>query len=191
MIGRHPETQKVEVTDSVLYSDFHTPKMLLRGMSPIARKLLLLKLIRKRKTGIRNPKIVFIHAQYGLGNRLRALGSAMAFARRTDRVLVLIWVLDQHLNCKFTELFVSNDEFVVSDSFEPGEGWPFESNLRNDAQMAQVKWYNYMRVNGKKVHTSDDVVEDDIAHHIYLSTCYVVQSPVTPFILRTQSTLRV
>lgn len=187
ILGRRRETRHIASTDSTLRDKFHIPNMLLRGMSPFARKLLLLKLMSKRRKGLKNPRTIFVHAQYGLGNRLRALGSGMAFARRTDRVLVLIWVPDQHLNCKYTDLFVTNDEFVTSDGFEPGEQWPFQKALAADPARKYVKWYNYMRANGTAPNTAEDEVKDDKDMHIYVSTCYVIQSPVTPFIIRTQS----
>lgn len=187
ILGRRPETRHTATTDSMLRDKFRIPNILLQGMSPFARKLLLLKLMGKRRKGLKNPRAIFVHAQYGLGNRLRALGSGMAFARRSDRVLVLIWVPDQHLNCKYTDLFVTNDEFVTSDGFEPGEQWPFRKARANDPAAEHVKWYNYMRINGTAPNTAEDEVKDDKDKHIYVSTCYVIQSPVTPFIIRTQS----
>ncbi|KAI0562243.1 hypothetical protein FGB62_63g017 [Gracilaria domingensis] len=187
ILGRHRETRKIKRTDSKLHEDYDIPEMLWRGMGELERKLLLLKLESKRRRGVKTPRIMFVHTQYGLGNRLRALGSAMAFARRTGRVLVLIWVPDQHLNCRFTDLFVASDEFVVSNSFSPGEEWPFALNKKKDRKMKDVKWYNFMRVNGVKVTSSEQPVLDDRQRHIYVSTCYVIQSPVTPFIIRTTS----
>lgn len=187
ILGRHRDTRCIRNTDSLLHKTYEIPKMLLRGMTPFARKLLLLKLQSKKRKGIAKPSVIFAHTQYGLGNRLRALGSAMAFARRTDRVLVLIWVPDQHLNCFYTDLFATSDEFVVSNMFSPREEWPFPKNFVADAAMRNVKWYNYMRVNGVKVNSTTDLVTDDADYHIYVSTCYVIQSPVTPFIIRTTS----
>lgn len=187
LLGRHVQTRDIRTTDRALASTFKVPRMFLRGMTPLARRLLLLKLLGKKRKGIDKPRVIFVHVQYGLGNRLRALGSAMAFARRTDRVLVLIWVPDQHLNCKYTDLFVTSDEFVISHKFGAREEWPFENNTKSDANMKMVKWYNFMRVNGLQVNSSSVLVTDDKAFHLYISTCYVIQSPVTPFIIRTTS----
>lgn len=187
LIGRHKETKSIEKADHMLRHTFNIPNMLLQSMEPFTRRLLLLKLMSKRRKGLKNPRVFFVHAQYGLGNRLRALGSAMAFARRTNRILVLIWVPDRHLNCKYTDLFVPNDEFVVADRFAAGEIWPYEKNHENDDRMKSVKWYNFMRINGIQANSADKRVVDDKLHHIYVSTCYVIQSPVTPFIIRTQS----
>jgi hypothetical protein len=43
--------------------------------------------------------------QGGLGNRMRALDSALALAADTGRKLVVVWHLDAGLNCRFEELF--------------------------------------------------------------------------------------
>lgn len=187
ILGRHRETRNIAKAEGILHTTFEIPSMLLSGMSPLAKQLLLLKLMSKKRKGVKTPRVFFVHAQYGLGNRLRALGSAMAFARQTDRVLVLIWVPDQHLNCKYTDLFVNNDEFVISDAFLDDEEWPFQNSTVKDPKMKSVKWYNYMRTNGKPTNTAKDQVIDDPSYHIYVSTCYVIQSPETPFIIRTQS----
>lgn len=187
LLGRHRSTRSLKQTDEKLHNTFKIPRMLLRGISPVSRKLLLLKLQSKVRKGVVHPTVIFVHAEYGLGNRLRALGSAMAFARRTDRILVVIWVPDQHLNCRYTDLFVPSDEFVVADAFHSGEPWPFVNNNRTDPAMSKVKWYNYMRVNGVKILDSSEPVLDQNGYHIYVVTCYVIQSPVTPFIIRTTS----
>lgn len=187
ILGRHWETENASIAQKILHQKFEVPSMLLKGMSQTAKRLLLLKLMSKRRKGVQRPRAFFVHTQYGLGNRLRALGSAMAFARRTDRVLVLIWEPDQHLNCLYTDLFTSNDEFVVSNEFVSDDSWPFRKNNATDSMMKKVKWYNYMRTNGTSPNTAIDEVKDDVSHHIYVSTCYVIQSPVTPFIIRTQS----
>ncbi|WP_158514991.1 glycosyltransferase [Nioella nitratireducens] len=50
-------------------------------------------------------KKVFIDAQHGLGNRLRAIGSAAAIAQATGRELVIVWEPDDHCDCQFSDLF--------------------------------------------------------------------------------------
>jgi hypothetical protein len=52
----------------------------------------------------RKPKLI-LDAQHGLGNRLRALGSAAAIAKATGRELVLLWEPDIHCQCSITDLF--------------------------------------------------------------------------------------
>lgn len=67
-------------------------------------------------------KRIFIDAQHGLGNRLRAIASAACLAQETGRELVVIWQPDAHCECEFSDLFryagaVLNESFVdaVSD----------------------------------------------------------------------------
>lgn len=64
------------------------------------------------------PK-VYIHVQFGLSNRLRALASAFFIAKSLRRELVLIWEPDVHCNCDFNDLFVDhclnvNSRFTLS-----------------------------------------------------------------------------
>ncbi len=66
---------------------------------------------------LRRPK-VFIDAQHGLGNRMRAIASAGAIAAGTDRELVIIWHPDDHCACAYEDLFfphgaVLNESFVT------------------------------------------------------------------------------
>lgn len=61
------------------------------------------------------PK-VYVDAQHGLGNRLRAIGSAAAIAKDTNRELVIIWEPDHHCECEFQDLF-DYDGKVIDKSF--------------------------------------------------------------------------
>lgn len=61
------------------------------------------------------PK-VYIHVQFGLSNRLRAIASAYIIARDLGRKLVVIWEPDVHCDCRFDDLFV-NHCLYVEDSF--------------------------------------------------------------------------
>lgn len=57
------------------------------------------------------PRIVssrprlFVDAQHGLGNRMRAMGSAAAIAEATDRELVVVWEPDHHCEGRLSDLF--------------------------------------------------------------------------------------
>lgn len=170
-----------------LHESFNVPYFLLEGMRPHMLRLLLQNLVAKRATGVQKPRTIFVNVQFGLGNRLRALGSALAFARETNRVPVLVWVPDHHLNCHYKDLFVEQDEIAVNDGFDGGDGWPFEEQRAQDEKSKNVVWYNYMRQNGVHVHDPSEVVVDDKDMHVYVSTAYVIQTPVTPYIIRTQS----
>ena len=59
---------------------------------------------------------LFIDAQHGLGNRLRAIGSAGAIARATGRELVVIWEPDHHCEARLTDLF-DYDGAVIEQGF--------------------------------------------------------------------------
>lgn len=54
---------------------------------------------------VASARVVFIHPQNGLGNRLRALASGLAIARATLRVPVVVWERDAHLGAGLSELF--------------------------------------------------------------------------------------
>ena len=59
---------------------------------------------------------LFIDVQHGLGNRLRALGSAGAVAQATDRDLVVVWQPDHHCEARIEDLVVY-DGAVIDESF--------------------------------------------------------------------------
>jgi len=61
---------------------------------------------------------LFIDAQHGLGNRLRAIGSAAAVAQATGREVVLVWQPDHHCQARITDLF-RYDGAVIAESFLP------------------------------------------------------------------------
>lgn len=171
-----------------LHDTFYLPYMLLTGMRPHMRRSLLKSFLAKQAMGTLSPRAIFVHAQFGLGNRLRALGSAIAFAKETQRTVVLIWVPDHHLNCKFGDLFVEQDDVIVSDDFSPDEEWPFDGERQTDTHtMHAVSWYNFMRHHGVRVNDPSELVTDDKDKHIFVATAYVIQSMATPFIIRTKS----
>ena len=86
-------------------------------------------------TLIGNRSKLFIDAQHGLGNRLRAIGSAAAIAESEGYELVIVWEPDEHCNCYFHDLF-EYDGLVLDSS---------ASKKINDANMV---FYNYMEVEG-------------------------------------------
>lgn len=61
---------------------------------------------------------LFIDAQHGLGNRLRAIGSAAAIARATERDLVVIWEPDHHCEAQLSDLYAYGGT-VLEHSFQP------------------------------------------------------------------------
>ena len=64
---------------------------------------------------IRRPRL-FVDAQHGLGNRLRAIASAAGIARATGRELVVVWQPDHHCEARFLDLF-RYDGAVIETAF--------------------------------------------------------------------------
>lgn len=58
----------------------------------------------------------YIDAQHGLGNRIRAIGSAAAIAKASGKKLVIVWEPDHHCECRFSDLFEYDGE-VIEKSF--------------------------------------------------------------------------
>ena len=85
------------------------------------------------------PKL-YIDAQHGLGNRLRAIGSAAAIAKSEGYELVIVWEPDEHCNCYFHDLF-EYDGPVIDSSFR----------TINDKN---IRPYNYMEIEGGKKNES-------------------------------------
>lgn len=50
--------------------------------------------------------VFFVHAQNGLGNRLRAIASGIALAKATHRVPVIVWQSDAHMMAKLSDIMV-------------------------------------------------------------------------------------
>ncbi len=175
-----PNLSSAELTDR-LHRLFSVPRVFLAEMSDANQRRLLYLLDRSK-----SKRVFFLHAQFGLGNRLRALGSAMAVANASGFVLVLIWVPDVHLNCNFNDLF-ANDMVIMSRfSLE----WPPSAIHSNDRALSSVDFYNFMRHEGnKQVHNPAKVfVNPRVGRHVYAKTAYVVQSRYTPRIISYSST---
>ncbi len=59
---------------------------------------------------------LFIDAQHGLCNRLRAIASAAAIARRTERQLVVIWRPDHHCEARLSDLLDYRGPVIEDDT---------------------------------------------------------------------------
>ena len=53
---------------------------------------------------VHNP-FIYVEANFGLGNRLRVVYSALLIAKATRRKLVVVWIPDEHCGVRLTELF--------------------------------------------------------------------------------------
>lgn len=163
-----------------LHRVYGVPRIFLDGLDADAKRRLLRGLMEST-----SKRAFFVHAQYGLGNRLRALGSAMAVAKVTGRVLVLIWEKDVHLNCEFSDLF-ANELITMS---KLNMEWPPNSGgRRGDPALRTVDFYNFMRSGGKHIHNPlKQLVNPRSGRHVYVKTAYVVRSSFVPRIISTSS----
>ncbi|MEP1423150.1 MULTISPECIES: glycosyltransferase [Alphaproteobacteria] len=75
----------------------------------------------------------FIDAQHGLGNRMRAIGSAAAIAEATERELVVVWEPDHHCEGRMSDLFEYNGALI-------------EESFAQDAWGKGCILYNYMEI---------------------------------------------
>lgn len=108
------------------------------------------------------PK-VYVDAQHGLGNRLRAIGSAAAIAEKSGRELVIVWQSDHHCECEFSDLFDYSGE-IITQSFV------------NDANK-YMDVYNYMEI--EQGACKDKLVEISGDKHLYLRAAYTFNSPLS------------
>ena len=81
---------------------------------------------------LRRPKL-FIDAQHGLGNRLRAVASAGAMAWATGRELVIIWQPDVHCDCRYDDLFQPTGAIL-------------NHGFHSEATAMDIDLFNYMEV---------------------------------------------
>ncbi|RBI84727.1 hypothetical protein DRV85_12320 [Rhodosalinus halophilus] len=105
---------------------------------------------------------LFIDAQHGLGNRLRAIGSAAAIAQATERELVIVWEPDHHCQARFHDLF----EYA---------GAVIERCFPEDARKGAMAVYNYMTV--EEGAAKDALVDGAKDGDIYARSAFVLKSP--------------
>ena len=112
-----------------------------------------------------STKYVLVDAKNGLGNRLRALASAMSVAAALGRPVLLIWVSDLHCNCSYRRLFAQPLPFALLDEEIP------RANLTDD----EFQVYNYMRPEPGAV--KDAYVEADLSRHLYFKSGFIMNPP--------------
>lgn len=106
---------------------------------------------------------VYVDAQHGLGNRLRAIGSAASIAEKAGRELIIVWEADHHCECEFADLFDYEGK-VIKTSF-----------VSEAAKYMDV--FNYMEIeSGAEKDKLVDVNEDK---HLYLRAAYTFNSPLS------------
>ncbi|KAJ3088602.1 hypothetical protein HK102_008380 [Quaeritorhiza haematococci] len=104
-------------------------------------------------------RMIIIHVQHGLSNRLRAMASALVLARKTNRHFRMIWPSDEHCYARFDQLF--ENKFDVWDSVDTVE---IKAN--------HIDRYNYMEPEpGAKKY---QYIEDETLNHIYVKSAYIL-----------------
>jgi hypothetical protein len=107
---------------------------------------------------------LFIDGQHGLGNRLRAIGSAAAIAAATGRELVIVWQPDAHCDCRFADLF-DYPAAVIDESFARA------------APALGCDVVNYMTV--EPGGTKDAPVLPRAGRDLYLRSAFVLKHPAS------------
>lgn len=123
----------------------------------------------------RDWKSLVVHTKHGLSNRLRAMASARALARATNRTLVVVWEPDVHCRARFGDLF---DE---ARSMSRGDAplWLVEQYRHELLVSEAVRRYNYMEVQGgaADAHMFALIRDRSSDHaHVYVRSAYVLNS---------------
>lgn len=156
-----------------LANDYQIPWDIMETMSVDMKRMLLTRLNGRmqNRASTQPARVLFVHLMHGLGNRLRALGSAMSFAKETDRELVVIWETDAHIAAKFSDLF--RDELVVMREFKPK--WPFRDYDKWDKAWLSFEFFNYMEMEGHGAVKGQWIV-DQPDKHFYFKSAYVMEA---------------
>lgn len=112
-----------------------------------------------------NRTHLFIDAQHGLSNRLRAIASAAVIAEATDRQLVIVWRPDHHCEARLQDLFDYLGPVLEDESAEF-----FREN--------SVRSYNYMEIEPDSNHGEPILADGDISGDVYIRSAYSLNSPL-------------
>jgi hypothetical protein len=132
-----------------------TPTAALRESVPIVWKSGAPALI------VNRPRL-FIDAQHGLGNRLRAFASAAAIANQTDRELVLLWAPDHHCECRFADLYDYTGAVIEDEAELPSN---------------RLRRYNYMEIEPGAV--KNEAIDLEGSRSVLVRSAYVLNHPAS------------
>jgi glycosyltransferase involved in cell wall biosynthesis len=119
------------------------------------------------KPSINVPRAkLYIDAQHGLGNRLRAIASGAAIARATERELVIIWEPDAHCECLFGDLF-------------DYEGAVMARSFAGMAVACRMDFVTYMELEANS--RKDKRIRLRKGEDFYARTAYVLNSPESDY----------
>jgi len=107
---------------------------------------------------------LYIDAQHGLGNRLRAIASAASIAEATGKELVIVWQPDHHCQAHFSDLFNYNG---------PVE----EVSFIDSAASFCDRTYNYMSV--EKGACKDEEIDLALKGSVYMRSAFTLKSRVS------------
>lgn len=183
---------RVSAFSDHLHREYFIPRVVVDSLSQTMKEKLLRNLIIKGEyAGLDRvlhpgdaPPIVIIHVQNGIGNRLRVLGSGLAFAATTDREPIVIWERDDHFGAVFSEIFnESSSWFPIIDEFPAS--WPLLPLHKQDEAWDRMILVNYM--------VKEDVgmiVEDVKGKNIYFKSSAIMNSDLTSWELENANILR-
>lgn len=121
--------------------------------------------IRPAAPAVSSPRPrLFIDGQHGLGNRLRAIGSAAAIAERSERELVIVWQPDAHCDCRFSDLFDYSGAVI-------------EEGFAGEATEQGCRFYNYMEIEAGA--EKDALIDTAGSASLYARAAYVLNSPLS------------
>lgn len=108
---------------------------------------------------------LYLDAQHGLCNRLRAIASAAGIAARTDRALVVIWRPDPHCEARLGDLFRYSGAVI-------------EDAAADDLRARSARVYNYMEIEpGARFEEPILAGGDRIDGDVYVRSAYPLVSP--------------
>lgn len=175
-----------------LHREYFLPTAIVESLpQPMREKLIRNLILTREYAGLDRvqhpddvPSVVVIHVQNGIGNRLRVLGSGLAFAAATDREPIVIWERDEHFGAIFPEIFnQSSAWFAVIDEFSAS--WPLSSLRKDDETWERMVLVNYM--------LKEDVgtqIEDIEGKNIYFKSSAIMNTPLTSWESENESILR-
>lgn len=113
---------------------------------------------------------LFLDAQHGLCNRLRAMASGAAVARATGRELVVIWRPDAHCEARLCDL-VDYDGPVI------------ETEIADRLRARSGLFYNYMEIEAGSHHEGPILAGQDAAWtgDVYIRSAYPLKGPHEDF----------
>lgn len=107
---------------------------------------------------------LYIDAQHGLGNRLRAIASASSIAEATGKELVIVWQPDHHCQARFSDLF-------------DYDGTVEEVSFLNSAASSCDQTYNYM--SAEKGSCKNQQIDLALKGNLYIRSAFTLESPAS------------